>query len=199
MTSALAPGFQDPVFQSQSAFRNILNALSFPGEIQNLDTNFDTDVPLPGAMAAVALTLFDLDTVLWLQPDSGDHGDGKTLRRWLGFHTNAPMTSEPGDAAFAVITDIATMPALSAFAPGLAQYPEQATTLVIDLPTFSGGDKVNLTGPGIAKVISVEPPLPDSFWRQWQDNHAQYPLGVDVILTSGRALMGLPRSVRVED
>jgi len=58
---------------------------------------------------------------------------------------------------------------------------------------------VTLRGPGIETCSVITPQgLPDNFWIWMALNQAQFPLGVDIILTCGTAMIGLPRSVEAE-
>ena len=41
--------------------------------------------------------------------------------------------------------------------------------------------------------------LPGDFVRAWQQNHARYPRGVDLVLCADTTLTALPRSVTTEE
>ena len=64
----IAPGFADPVFDSQATFRAALDALARPGRVAALPPVLTPPAPLNPATAALCLTLADLDTPLWLDP-----------------------------------------------------------------------------------------------------------------------------------
>nr|QQZ51937.1 phosphonate C-P lyase system protein PhnH [Phenylobacterium glaciei] len=86
---------------------------------------------------------------------------------WMRFHCGAPLTEDPKAAAFALITDLASSPALTAFNMGDAKYPDRSTTLVVQLPALEGGPQVELTGPGIKTEMTLSlAGLPDGFWAQ---------------------------------
>jgi alpha-D-ribose 1-methylphosphonate 5-triphosphate synthase subunit PhnH len=55
---SLASGFANPVFDSQSAFRRTMEALSRPGQIRVLGDGLSAETPL--APSAAALILEDL-------------------------------------------------------------------------------------------------------------------------------------------
>ena len=188
----LSGGFDDAVHQSQQAFRAALQALSRPGQPLALGAPID-GVNLQSAMAHLLLTLTDDDTPVWWQnPDPRD-------AQWLRFHTSAPVTLVSGDASFAVLTDLATLPALDCFSSGSAESPEFSTTLLIEVTSFDAGPLMQWSGPGLREPTEVRVDgLPDSFWSQWRDNSAGFPQGVDVIFCCAGMVMGLPRTTRVQ-
>ncbi len=206
------PGFDNPVHEAQQTFRAILNAFSRPG----LPVPLTTVPPaLEGeafrqGLLAVALTLCDANTVIWLDADLNT----PAVRHHLRFHCGALLTDDPRQATFAFIRSPQNIPSLDAFACGEEAYPERSTTLVIDVSLEGTGDEViwaEMTGPGIKGNVEGQglavpfAALPERFFHDWKHNHAIFPLGVDVLLVRTVAdnqgthisLLGLPRSVAV--
>ena len=128
--AAIAPGFADPVFDAQKAFRTVMDAMAHPGRIYELQTALAPPAPLSPVAAAVLLTLADFETTLWL---------GETLTKkpavadWLRFHTGTVLTGDPGEATFAAIADPDRLPPLGAFAQGTLDYPDRSTTLILQV------------------------------------------------------------------
>lgn len=191
----IAPGFRDPVHNSQSAFRQVLKALSRPGIPVSLPGPAQPPAPMGGPLTAIALTLADADCPIWLDPALAT----EPVRRYLHFHTNAPQIADPRAATIALIGDAGQLSGLNGFHPGETAYPDRSTTLIFQLPALTGGSAVRLSGPGIETTVNLAPRgLPDWFWPAWHENAARYPLGVDIFLTDDRAVVGLPRSTKVE-
>lgn len=191
--AGITPGFSDPVFESQAVFRAILDALAHPGLITHLPAALDPPVPRFQAQAAIALTMLDFETPVFVDPALG----GTSLRNWLRFHCGCPLSDTPGDAAFAFV-GAATMPTLSQFNQGDPKYPDRSTTLVIGCDSLLGGEERWIEGPGIATPLAVAAVgLPSDFWDQLRANRDAFPLGVDVILASETRIIGLPRTVRM--
>jgi alpha-D-ribose 1-methylphosphonate 5-triphosphate synthase subunit PhnH len=193
--SQVGPAFADPVRDSQSAFRRLMDAVARPGE----EVRFDHSLEVPGglclAAAASALTLFDFETRVWIDPALG----ARPAEAWLRFHCGCPLTVAPLEAAFALVVDLATAPALSAFNAGDAKYPDRSTTVIIQLASLSGGRRVRLRGPGIKGERMIAPNgLPSDFWAQVQDNNAQFQFGIDLLLVEGNSLIALPRSTQIQ-
>ncbi|MBE9139935.1 phosphonate C-P lyase system protein PhnH [Nodosilinea sp. LEGE 07088] len=187
------PGFRDPVHQAQHTFRVLLDCLAHPGTLGAIEVDLEAPEELALACAATCLTLLDLETLVWLQPSLSE-----TARRWLQFHTGCRLTADPQRAKFALVVEAATCPPLASFALGTPDYPEDATTVLLQLPSLTAGESVSLRGPGIRDRQVISPALPQGFWPQWQGNQRHYPLGVDVFCLASTQVMALPRSSIME-
>lgn len=194
--ATILPGFTDPAGQSQQAFRALLDAMARPGSIRALAQPEATPAGWRPAVAALALTLFDQDTAVWLDPEAATGEAAAYLR----FHCGCPLAPLPGKAGFAVILSAASAPPLHTFSIGDPLYPERSATLVLAIEALTGGPPLRLTGPGIKNSVVAAPRgLPSGFVRQWADNHALYPSGIDVILAAGDSVLALPRTVSIEE
>jgi len=189
------PAFAEPTRDSQIVFRQVMDAVARPGDI--VDLSFAPDAPdgLHRAAGAVALTLFDFETPVWLDP-ALRAGDAEA---WLRFHCGCPLTQATQSAAFAVVSDVANSPPLSAFNAGDAKYPDRSTTVVLQVAALTGGPPAVLSGPGVKGEAVVTPRgLPSGFWSQLIANNARFQFGIDVLLVADGALMALPRSSRIQ-
>jgi alpha-D-ribose 1-methylphosphonate 5-triphosphate synthase subunit PhnH len=190
------PSFQDLIHDSQSTFKTLLDALSRPGIISKINLQLTPPGGLNVACAATCLTLFDLETTIWLQP-----GLKEEVKNWLLFHTGCRFSEDIKQADFAIIWDINNMPDLSQFKQGIPVYPEDSTTLLI----MVGRQELNfptekypiLSGAGINQQITMPINLSNSFWQQWQQNHNSYPLGIDIYFFSDNEVVGLPRTSKI--
>jgi alpha-D-ribose 1-methylphosphonate 5-triphosphate synthase subunit PhnH len=184
-------GFADPVQDAQSTFRAVLDAMARPGRLHHAGLNLVAPAPLDRATAAVLLTLVDNETPIWLDPAAAP------ARDWLGFHCGAAIVGAPDKAAFALglsCPDLTTLPA------GTHEAPESSATLILQVPALGSGTRYRLSGPGlrVAAPLAVTG-LPGDFVRAWQQNHALYPRGVDLVLCADTTLTALPRSVAIEE
>ena len=193
-THTLGGGFADPVMQSQTAFRAIMDALANPGTVQQLALGLTPPAPLTPELAAIALTLCDHDTPLWLDADLATDA----VLGWLRFHTSAPITGERTEAMFALSRDPGIV--LADFGQGTDLYPDRSTTIILAISAISGGQSMTLAGPGIEGSTTIAPQgLPADFRTQWAENRAQFPRGVDLLLVADGQLLGLPRTTRIKD
>ncbi|GLR90273.1 phosphonate C-P lyase system protein PhnH [Bradyrhizobium iriomotense] len=191
----LKPGLADPIFDAQSVFRAALSANAYPGRRVSIDRALDAPQPLATSTAMLCLSLMDLETPVWLdrQTAAGD------VPQWLRFHCGAPLVERAVGARFAIITDTGALPHLNEFYAGEIQYPDRSATLIVQVPSLTEGPTSVWTGPGIRDSASVRiSGLPSWFWSDWDVNADHYPLGIDVFFTSGNALVGLPRTIKVE-
>jgi alpha-D-ribose 1-methylphosphonate 5-triphosphate synthase subunit PhnH len=197
MLALAAPGFADPVLEAQDVFRAVMMALARPGKVLALDTNLTPPAPLTPELAAIALALCDHETPLWLDPALAAV---PAVADYLRFHTGAPLIADPGAAAFALVSDVPRLPALSHFAQGSDEYPDRSTTIVAAVDRIGEGKRLALEGPGIdgRMVLAVEP-LPVNLAAQLQENRARFPRGVDLLFAAPGKVAALPRSTEVRE
>ena len=188
-----AAGFDDPVQQSQQAFRALLDAMARPGRVTTVETETGHPDNLSPALAAALLTLADLDTPVWLGPGF----DSEAVKTWLRFHSGAPLATKPDQAAFALL-DAAQMPALDTFSFGTDESPERGATLFIQVPDLAGATAMIWRGPGIKDSIAMPLcGLDQTVWQQRATLAIEFPRGVDLYLGCGRDLIALPRSTAI--
>lgn len=191
----LLAGFADPVMGAQAVFRAALQATAYPGRVVPVGDAPEAPPPLDRATGALALALLDFETPLWLDA-SARHGGAAA---WLGFHCGTPIVEALPTAGFALCTDPDSMPHLAEMAQGDAEYPDRSATVILQVPSLEAGAKRTWRGPGIRGEIAAGiAGLPEWFWTEWDASHELYPAGVDVLFSCGGAVVGLPRTIRVE-
>ncbi|MBZ9699972.1 MULTISPECIES: phosphonate C-P lyase system protein PhnH [unclassified Mesorhizobium] len=189
-------GFADPVFNAQTVFRAVMDAMARPGSVQPLPALARPPAPLSATSGAVALALCDNDTPLWLDPAL--HASAAVMS-WLGFHSGAPLANTPADAHFAFVASPAEMMALDGFSQGTQDYPDRSTTLILQVGDLTSGTPLLLEGPGIEKTATIAPArMPRHFIEQWKQNINRFPRGVDIILAAHDSLACLPRTTRIK-
>jgi len=190
----LTGGFADPVFQAQSVFKAMMDAMARPGSIQTLSPDAAPPAPMGAAAGAIALTLCDHDTPVWLSPALNK----SAVPGWLSFHTGATVTPEKSEARFAFVDNGMALSTFGLFAPGTQEYPDRSTTVVIEIAALDGGRTLALMGPGIKTVTEIAPVgLPETFIRLWNENRVLFPRGVDIVLAAGSSFLCLPRTTKI--
>ena len=189
-------GFADPVFNAQTVFRAVMDAMARPGSVQPLPAFTRPPAPLSVTAGAIALALCDHDTPLW--PDPALQASA-AVKSWLGFHAGAPLANTPADAHFALIANPAEMAALDGFSQGTQDYPDRSTTLILQVGNLVSGAPLLLEGPGIETTATIAPAqMPRHFVEQWKQNISRFPRGVDIILAAPDGVACLPRTTRIK-
>lgn len=187
----IGAGFADPVQHSQAIFRCVLDAMARPGVSREIPVMPYAPAPLNAASTAVALTLLDDSTTVWL--DAAANTDA--VRDFLAFHCGCPIVAQSNEAAFALVAG--PMPSLDSFDSGSDEFPENSATVIVQVAALESGSDVCFAGPGIKNFAFMgDPGMADGFWREWSDMGALYPRGVDLILTARSKLACMPRTVQ---
>lgn len=188
----LAPGFDDPVHNSQQAFRAALDALARPGRIECLPGLPERVPGLGAASAAIALALVDFETTVWLDDAS------TTAAAFLRFHCGCAIVDEPHRANFAFAKGFDNLPSLDSFALGSDAAPQDSTTLIVEVEDLFSDGPLVLTGPGIERQHRLGVTGFDAGRIAERMALAElFPRGLDVFLTCGQRVSGLPRTSRI--
>ena len=190
----LPSGFADKVLSAQSTFRSVMNAMARPGSVQRIAAAAGTPGRMMRGTAAIALTLFDHDTPVWL--DSAMLG-GSDVVKWLKFHTGAPVVQDSAIAAFALFADGAALPALERFALGTSEYPDRSTTVILQVDSLTSGRAHELRGPGIDGAATLRAAIePADLFERLRVNETLFPRGMDLVLVADDAVVAIPRTTR---
>ena len=190
----IGSGFSNLTLGSQAVFRTALAVLSQPGRIEALASDAHTPAQCDPAATALLLALLDADSRVWLSPAFIGTAAASTLR----FHTGCTLVTDPAEADFAWVASPAEWPALGAFAQGTENDPDRSTTCVVQVASLTQQLGWTLSGPGIASTAALQVGgLNAGFVRQWADNHASFPCGVDVFFCAQDRIAGLPRTTRI--
>lgn len=192
--AAMTSGFADPGTASQSVFRTVLAAIARPGCILPMRPGAVPPAPLLATAAEIMLAMADFETAIWLDAPLAASGE---VAAYLRFHTGAKIVTDPAAATFALMADPAGAPPMSAFAQGVADYPDRSTTLIVQCGDLAAAGPA-FEGPGIngRVMLRTEPGLPDVA-AQLAQNRAAFPCGVDLVFVTASAIAALPRSVRL--
>jgi alpha-D-ribose 1-methylphosphonate 5-triphosphate synthase subunit PhnH len=192
----LPAGFADKVLSAQSTFRSVMSAMARPGSVQPIAVSVGAPDGMMRGTAAIALTLFDHDTPIWLDGAMSATSD---IARWLKFHTSAPVVSDASIAGFALIGDAKNLPALDRFAFGSNEYPDRSTTLILQVDSLSQGPAYQLRGPGIDGVSTLPATIePRDLFARLAINATLFPRGIDVVLVDDASIVAIPRTTRLE-
>ena len=186
-------GFSDAAVQSAHAFRAIMQAMARPGRVMEIGADVEAPSPLLSSAAAIALTLCDFQTPVWLSPELSN----ERVAHYLRFHSGAPLAADPGSAQFVFATASSLVSKLELLRQGTHDYPDRSATLVVQIAGF-GRVMVELAGPGLrgSQNFGVDG-LDAAFWESMVENHARFPTGIDVIFAAPGQMAALPRSTAI--
>src|ERR1700676_3865113 len=191
----LPAGFADKVLSAQTTFRSVMDAMARPGSVQRIAAAAGAPAAMMLGTAAIALTLFDHDTPLWLDPRMSETSD---VAKWLKFHTGAPAIGDSSICSFALIGDARALPALDRFAFGTNEYPDRSTTLILQVESLMQGPALELRGPGIDGTAILQATLqPPDLFERLAINAALFPRGIDVVLVHDDTIVAIPRTTRL--
>ena len=191
----LPAGFADKVLSAQSTFRSVMDAMARPGSVQRIASAAGTPVGMMRGTAAIALTLFDHDTPVWLDGRMSATAD---VAKWLKFHTSVPVVADSSIASFALIGDPQSLPTLDRFAFGSNEYPDRSTTVVLQVESLTNGPAVELCGPGIDGTATLRASIqPHDLFERLAVNAALFPRGIDVVLVHDDSIVAIPRTTRL--
>ena len=191
----LPAGFADKVLSAQSTFRSVMDAMARPGSVQRIVPAAGTPAPMMRGAAAIALTLFDHDTPVWLDPAMSATSN---VAKWLKFHAGAPVVQDSAICSFALIGDGSALPALDCFSFGSNEYPDRSTTLILQVESLTRGVAFDLRGPGIdGRAVLQAAFEPADLFERLAINAALFPRGIDVVLVADDAIVAIPRTTRL--
>jgi alpha-D-ribose 1-methylphosphonate 5-triphosphate synthase subunit PhnH len=191
----LPAGFADKVLSAQSTFRSVMDAMARPGSVQRIVAVAGAPAVMMRGTAAIALTLFDHDTPLWLDPWMSETPE---VTSWLKFHTGAPVIADSSICSFALIGDARALPGLDRFAFGSNEYPDRSTTLILQVESLTQGPVLELRGPGIDGTAVLRATIqPTDLLQRLEINQPPFPRGIDVVLVHDETIVAIPRTTRL--
>jgi len=193
--SELPPGFADKVLSAQSTFRSVMDAMARPGAVQRVAATVGAPAGMMRGTAAIALTLFDHDTPIWLDASMSKTSE---VAGWLKFHASAPVVADSSISHFALIGDASALPDLGRFSFGTNEYPDRSTTLILQVESLHQGPAFELRGPGIDGAAILQAKIkPADLFERLAVNAALFPRGIDVVLVHDDAIAAIPRTARL--
>lgn len=186
----------DIAIQNQKIFKEVVQALSYPGKkvSLNIDSSFIGNL-LPETMN-ILFTLLDGEVSYHIL------GDDQEVNQELQFRTMA-QTAEVETADYIVVPLKQTAQLADAIhqsKKGTASDPNLSATFIIECVDIQADGRLSWSGPGIQSTISMD--IVDS--EQWLASRAEavsdFPLGIDILLVGKDGnIVGLPRSTKVEE
>jgi len=188
-------GFADKVLSAQTTFRSVMDAMARPGIVRQVKASVGTPSALMRGTAAIALTLFDHDTPIWLDRTMAEGAD---VAKWLKFHSGAPVIADSSVCSFALVGHGDALPAFDRLSLGSNEYPDRSTTLILQVESLAEGKVYELCGPGIDGTAVLQAMIePEDLFERLAVNATLFPRGLDVVLVHDDAVVAIPRTTRL--
>src|SRR5690606_15895455 len=114
------------------------------------------------------------------------------------FHCGCPVTHDPAAARFAFARGFDALPTLNAFNPGSELAPEDSTTLIVEVGDLYREGPLHLSGPGIERQHRLGATGLDATRLAQRAALAEgFSCGLDLFLTCGERIVGIPRTTRI--
>lgn len=185
----------DFVHDTQQVFRELLSAMSNPGQIKNIASQTAKFQDIYAVLTAIGCTLLDNEEAMYVEKNP-------RLFQELSDLTMA-RDSELAKADYIFLSSEMNYGSmeqiLKAVKKGTYEDPQSSATLIILCQELSGKSEMRLTGPGVDKEISL---LVNQYLKTIvklrQGLKTEYPLGVDMIFADPHGdILGIPRLTKI--
>lgn len=189
----------DMVFTMQEAFRKLLHAYSYPGEIVSF---YEQGEQLPitaNCMKATQVLMYML-----LDADTNFHmvtQDQELIQQFSQLTYCLPVTLEEANFVFLMEDERAQLnDALEHCSIGTLEDPHMGATLIIECESITNETEMILKGPGIQHTNNLHIAGLREGWQDIREAcNREYPMGIDMICidASGNCVV-LPRTTQIE-
>ena len=190
----------DMVHDIQLAYRIMLNALSYPGQIYELnEINQRLDLSFEYNPSIILLSLIVADSEVSVCV-AGDHKNNQEVAKYLRNRVYTPIAKQK-DADYLIISSKSDQEVyLEGIATGTLIDPHRTTTVFVEVDEITNQKDLLLTGSGIKESIQLEIlGLTDQFIQKRNDLCGEFPLGFDLFLCDKNGkIVGIPRTTKIE-
>lgn len=188
---------QNKVKDTQRVFRNILDSLSRPGKIVELETTFDYQTSLSDETMDILMTLLDGEVTFHLvgeEPTAIEEIKIRTLATFV------PLV----EADYIILPDGTNQDYLinvfQQAKKGTLMDPNRSATVIIETENLTTSEKYTLSGPGVNGSREVFIATAE-FWIEARNEAvSEFPLGIDCFIVDQTGqCMGLPRTTKMRE
>lgn len=188
----------DMVHDTQSAYRKLIRALSYPGTIVSLSreaNKLDLKLPCYKGMQVLSLMLLDADTHFACVSNNEDLQE---KIRQLTYCFKQEMEKAP----FILVTrdqNDSLGSVIEAACEGTLEDPQKGATIIVECKEIKGDPQFVLQGPGIPSKAYIAIDMDENWLDARNEKNQEFPLGVDMIFVDKQGnVVALPRTTRVE-
>ncbi|MEI3612476.1 phosphonate C-P lyase system protein PhnH [Pseudogracilibacillus sp. SO30301A] len=190
----------DQVHYTQNVYRDVLNAMSRPGDIVCLveaDSSFAKTFNCFRATSSLLFTLLDHDVTYHLISD--DSVNMSTMITAYTLARHVPVEEADFIIVLMDAQESEVEHALKTCKVGTLRDPHLSATWIVETEPLQLGKEIKLTGPGIETETLLQVQLAQTFWDIRKERLSEFPLGLDIIFTNRRnEVLCMPRTTIVE-
>lgn len=182
---------------TEKGFRTILDALSFPGKINQLDKSKNDMEPFDSRTALVCETLLDSEVTFHVVEE------GQSFAHILRVFTGSHLT-DLDKADYVIIPEQTSVDrvvdSLSVVKIGNLVNPHKSATIIFEVGSLLKGYHYELIGPGIKTKNELHCTIHPEIIEKRREINAEYPLGIDFILIDSQGnVIGIPRTTQITE
>ncbi|APC50016.1 phosphonate C-P lyase system protein PhnH [Virgibacillus halodenitrificans] len=190
----------DQVHDMQKVYRKIVDSMSRPGKLANLETNaerIEYDVACYHATLLIAMTLLDGEVSFHVISQNNQSVEEKIAAYTLAKH--ASMEEADYIIVLQDATDASIIEGIAACKKGDLIDPQYSSTWIMESATpLSNQSQLQLAGPGIETKTNLHTNFTADVWQARTEAVLEYPLGIDVIVTDERHQVAcVPRTTQI--
>lgn len=198
----------ETIHRQQQNFRQLLHALSYPGEEVSIEVNQSYATRLENSQEANQVNPYAFAVLECLLDGEVTY---KTLpianlsNQELSLYTNSHLAIDYASCNYLwLLSDVFhqenQVQSLEDLSVGTLEDPETSATLIIQMQDLSSaGLSLEVTGPGIPGQKHLSVNLPQAFIKFREKMNHEFPMGIDCLLIDDQGkLIGLPRTTRIE-
>lgn len=189
----------DLVHDIQTAYRKVLDSMSRPGMIADIQeeaakAEFQTGCSL--STEVIALMLLDTEVSFKVFSERADKISGMINQLTYA------KTAEANEADFIFVLKDCKLhqleTAIRSAKTGSLVNPHESATLIIETESVSSGIDLVLTGPGIETGHAAGISAADTWLDLRNEKNIEFPLGIDIIFTdANHSILCLPRTTQI--
>lgn len=184
----------DFVHDAQMVFRELLSAMSNPGQIKSIQKQAEKFHDVYAVLTTIGCTMLDNEEAMYVEKNPALFQELQDLTMAKdGDLREADYIFLSSEMNYGSMEEI-----LRNVKKGTYEDPQDSATMVILCQELNGKSEMTLTGPGVDKEItlSVNQYL-KTIVNLRQRQNIEYPLGVDLIFADPHGdIMGIPRLIK---
>nr|WP_106782396.1 phosphonate C-P lyase system protein PhnH [Lysinibacillus timonensis] len=182
---------------TQQAFRQVLDALSFPGKVNKLAEGPNAISVFIPQTGLVCQTLLDSEVTFYVA------GDEPNISKMVQAYTGSHITNikEADFVIFPLMLSLEeALTSLKSVKVGDLVNPHNSATIIYEVESLVAGYTYKLVGPGIKDINTLTCSLNPAIFEIRKEINTEYPLGIDLIIIDRQGnVMGIPRTTQITE